>query len=87
MLVGAEQGRTQVRGCVRTAHPALLCTAGEVYDNLRPAARGPLKLHPTEFWEIRFGLSLRGVFRLGDDEALFLFRGTHDDVRRFIKAR
>ena len=46
---------------------------------------GLRKLHPGSYWEIRFGLSLRGVFSLGKDEAIFLFLGTHEEVQRFLK--
>jgi hypothetical protein len=47
--------------------------------------RGLRKLHPTGIWEIRIGLSLRALFRLSRDEAVFAFLGTHDEVRRFLR--
>ena len=46
---------------------------------------GLRKLHPTGIWEIRVGLSLRALFRLREDEAVFVFLGTHDEVRRFLR--
>jgi hypothetical protein len=46
---------------------------------------GLRKLHPTDLWEIRIGLALRVLFRLSRDEATFVFLGTHDDVKRFLK--
>ena len=33
----------------------------------------------------RVGLSLRALFRLTLDEAVFVFLGTHDQVRRFLR--
>ena len=42
------------------------------------------KLSP-RLWELRLGISRRAVFALEKDEALFLFLGTHDEVRRFLR--
>jgi len=46
---------------------------------------GLRKLHPTGVWEIRIGLSWRALFRLLEDEAVFVVLGTHDEVRRFLR--
>jgi hypothetical protein len=46
---------------------------------------GLRKLHPTGIWEIRVGLSLRALFRVSEGEAVFVFLGTHDEVRRFLR--
>ena len=45
---------------------------------------GLRKLHPDGYWEVRAGLSLRVLFRLDKDEAIFVFLGNHDEVRRFL---
>jgi len=47
---------------------------------------GLRKLHPAGFWEARAGLSLRAIFRLDKDEAIFVFFGNHDDVKRFLSS-
>jgi len=44
------------------------------------------KLHPDGYWEIRAGLSLRVLFRLDKDEAIFVFLGNHDEVKRFLSS-
>jgi hypothetical protein len=46
---------------------------------------GLRKLHPSGVWEVRAGLSLRALFRLEEDEAVFVFMGTHDEVKRYLK--
>jgi len=47
---------------------------------------GLLKLHPAGYWEARVGLSLRALFRLDKDEAIFVFLGNHDEVKRFLSS-
>jgi hypothetical protein len=47
---------------------------------------GLRKLHPAGIWEVRLGLNIRVLFRLLPDEAIFLFMGTHDEVKRFLKS-
>ena len=47
---------------------------------------GLRKLHPAGFWEIRAGLSLRAIFRLDKDQAIFVFLGNHDEVKRFLNS-
>ncbi len=51
------------------------------------AHRGPglRKLHPSGVWEVRAGLSLRALFLLAEDAATFVFLGSHDEVRRFLR--
>lgn len=46
----------------------------------------PRKLHPSGIWEVRAGLSLRALLTLRDDTATFLFLGTHDEVKRFLRS-
>lgn len=46
---------------------------------------GLRKLHQAGIWEVRVGLSLRALFRLAGDEAILLFLGTHDEVKRFVQ--
>lgn len=47
---------------------------------------GLRKLHPAGYWEVRAGLSLRAIFRLDRDEAVFVFLGNHDEVKRFLSS-
>jgi len=47
---------------------------------------GLRKLHPSGIWEVRAGLSLRALFRLDNDEAVFVFLGSHDEVKRFLNS-
>ena len=37
------------------------------------------------YFELRVGLELRLVFKLEKEAATFVFAGTHDEVKRFIK--
>jgi len=47
---------------------------------------GLRKLHPAGIWEVRIGLNLRALLRLAEDAGIFVFLGTHDDVKRFLKS-
>jgi mRNA-degrading endonuclease RelE of RelBE toxin-antitoxin system len=47
---------------------------------------GLRKLHSDGYWEVRAGLSLRVLFRLDKDEAIFVFIGNHDEVKRFLSS-
>jgi mRNA-degrading endonuclease RelE of RelBE toxin-antitoxin system len=47
---------------------------------------GLRKLHPAGYWEVRAGLSLRAIFRLDKGEAIFVFLGNHDEVKRFLNS-
>ena len=47
---------------------------------------GLRKLHAAGYWEVRAGLSLRVLFRLDKDEAVFAFLGNHDEVKRFLSS-
>jgi hypothetical protein len=40
---------------------------------------------PHGIWELRVGLALRALFYLEEEQATFLFLGTHDEVRRFLR--
>ena len=46
---------------------------------------GLRKLHPSGVWEVRVGLSLRALFVLSKNEAVLLFLGAHDEVKRFLR--
>ncbi len=35
---------------------------------------------------MRAGLALRAVLRLDNDEAILIFLGTHDEIKRFLKS-
>jgi hypothetical protein len=50
------------------------------------AGLGLRKLHPAGLWEMRAGLSLRAIFRLDKDGAVFVFLGNHDEVKRFLSS-
>ena len=47
---------------------------------------GLRKLHPSGIWEVRVGLALRALFLLAKDEAIFLFLGSHDEVKQFVRS-
>ncbi len=38
-----------------------------------------------DFWELRVGLQYRIIFILRGKNIYFVFAGTHDDIKRFIK--
>jgi hypothetical protein len=54
-------------------------------DPQRHRCAGLRKLHPSSIWDIRAGLSVRALFLLGQDGAIFAFLGTHDEVKRFLR--
>ncbi|MGA2604708.1 MAG: hypothetical protein ABSG14_10810 [Verrucomicrobiia bacterium] len=39
----------------------------------------------SSYFEMRVGLDVRVIFRLDVDAITFVFAGTHDEVRRFLK--
>jgi hypothetical protein len=47
---------------------------------------GLRKLNAAVYWEVRAGLSLRVLFRLDRDEAIFVFLGNHDEVGGFLSS-
>jgi len=55
-----------------------------ISDPHRHSGLGIRKLSP-RLWELRLGISMRAVFALEQGDALFLFLGTHDEVRRFLR--
>jgi len=80
----------------RQSHGVDLETRAAILDrllDLRAAMANPhehrgvglRKLHTAGVWELRVGWSLRAVFRLAPDEAIFQFLGTHDEVQRFLR--
>ena len=46
---------------------------------------GLRKVHSSGIWEVRLGLNLRALFRLANDEVIFIFLGNHDEVQRFLR--
>jgi len=85
----SERFRKQCRSASRWDQASIL----EVLLDLETALSNPQehrgvglrKLHPAGIWEVRVGLSLRALFYLAKDEAVFAFLGTHDEVKRFLK--
>ena len=84
-----ERFRRQSRSASRQDQAALLQLLldleGALSNPQEHRGMGLRKLHPTEIWEVRGGLSLRALFRLATDEAIFIFLGTHDEVKRFLR--
>ncbi|MBM3705653.1 MAG: hypothetical protein FJW66_03910 [Actinobacteria bacterium] len=39
-----------------------------------------------EFWEIRSGINDRVIFTLSQGKVSFIITGTHDEIKRFLKA-
>jgi mRNA-degrading endonuclease YafQ of YafQ-DinJ toxin-antitoxin module len=62
---------------------ALPKALGRPHDH---AGLGLRKIHASGIWEVRVGLGLRIVFTLADNTLTLVRLGTHDDVRRFLKA-
>ena len=83
-----ERFRSQCRAADPRDQAAILRLVVDLETTLAsPQAHrgvGLRKLHPAGIWEIRAGLQLRVLFRLGEDEAIFVFLGTHDAVKRFL---
>jgi len=50
------------------------------------AGLGLRKLHASGIWEARLGLGLRLVFTLESETATLLRVGSHDEIRRYVKA-
>ena len=50
------------------------------------AGLGIRKLHASGIWEARVGLGLRIVFTLAEGALTLVFVGSHDEVKRFLKA-
>jgi hypothetical protein len=57
----------------------------DLADPSRHTGLGLRKLNPHPLWEARLGLKMRALFRLEDDHVIFVFLGTHDEVRRFLR--
>lgn len=85
-----ERFRRQCRSLSRQEQTAVLDVLLELEQALsRPHEHkgiGLRKLHPTGIWEARVGLSLRVLFELSHDEAILIFVGTHDEVKRFLRS-
>ena len=64
---------------------ALLGLDKALGDPHQHSGRGLRKLHPSGIWEVRAGLGLRAVFTVRSDTATFLFLGTHDELKRFLR--
>jgi len=54
-------------------------------DPARHTGLGVRKLNPHPVWEARVGLKMRAVFRLEDNQVIFVFLGNHDEVERFLR--
>ena len=59
----------------------------DLADPVRHSGLGLRKLNPYPVWEARLGLKMRAIFRLEDDRVIFVFLGTHDEVKRFLRNR
>ena len=44
-----------------------------------------LKKYGKDYWEIRSTLSDRILFEWGNDEVIFRFVGSHDELRKFVR--
>ena len=64
----------------------LLCLKAALKDPARHSGLGLRKLQPHPIWEVRLGLKIRALFRVDNDQAIFLFAGSHDDVVRFLRS-
>jgi mRNA-degrading endonuclease RelE of RelBE toxin-antitoxin system len=80
-----------LRSCEHLSHEeqgkllrALVQLRAAISDPHRHSGLGLRKLSP-RLWELRVGISMRAVFALEQSNALFLFLGTHNEVRRFLR--
>ncbi len=55
-------------------------------DPHRHSGLGMRKLSQRGLWEVRIGLDLRALFRIEAESAIFMFLGSHDEVRRFLRS-
>jgi len=65
---------------------ALLALPGALGDPHTHAGLGIRKLHRSGIWEARVGLGLRFVFGLEPNLLSLVRVGSHDEIRRFLKA-
>ena len=63
----------------------LLSLESALANPVERSGMGLRKVHPAGIWEARVGLSLRALFRLSENEAVFVFLGTHDEVKHFLR--
>jgi len=83
-----DRFRRYCRDLGREERAALLKSLLEldrVLENPRQHSGTGLRKLPNGVWELRAGLALRALFYLEKEEATFLFLGTHDEVRRFLR--
>ena len=80
------------RTVVRDYSKPVRAEIGQVIDRLHAALGQPhqhaglgLRKLVKNYFEIRVGLELRLVFRVEPEAVIFVFAGTHDEVRRFLK--
>ena len=58
----------------------------EVFSRDRQVHHGlGLKRLTRDYWEMRYGIKTRVLFRWTGDLIEFVLAGNHDDVRRFLK--
>jgi hypothetical protein len=57
----------------------------DLADPARHTGLGLRKPTPHPVWEARLGLPMRALFRLEDDQVIFVFLDTRDEVRRFLR--
>jgi mRNA-degrading endonuclease YafQ of YafQ-DinJ toxin-antitoxin module len=86
----AERFQSDVRALTDTQRTAafdtLLALPRALGEPHRHAGLGLRKLHASGIWEARVGLGLRLVFTRHRDTLTLVRIGTHDDVKRYLKA-
>ena len=78
---------------IARAHPkAVWVEIGQAIDRLQAALGQPhqhaglgLRKLVKNYFEMRVGLELRLLFKVESKSVTFVFAGTHDEVRRYLK--
>lgn len=80
------------RQAVRAYPKPVRLEIGKAIDRLQSSLGQPhhhsglgLRKLTGSYFEIRAGLDLRLIFKVEPNAVIFIFAGTHDEVRRFLK--
>ena len=80
------------RTAVREYPKPIRAEIGQAIDRLQTALGQPhqhaglgIRKLVKNYFEMRVGLDLQLIFKVESDSIIFVFAGTHDEVRRFLK--
>ena len=75
-LAGQDQART-----IRTISDLL----NFLEKKIRPSGGLGLKKLRKNIWDVRVGIKTRVLFTLNPDLIIFVFIGSHDEIRKYLK--